>query len=371
MTKYEYLIELAKKLEALNIKSDDIYPETRRLVGFYQEMIEDRMEDGISEEEAVAGMEPIEDIVERVRREFSTPEIVVGPDAPPAPDTPDAPEAPAEPGATARADGEYTYMTRTFDVEAVRRVSIVDQNRSVNIQGGDGFKIAYVDGPDGHYDVTFAGGQLVVRFIANPWGGFRSLFGPRNWKVYPFVLTLPSKYRGDVDARTTNGSMEAARVDVDGTITLRTSNGKITAEEVATQRAKFTTSNGGIRLRSVAAQSVVAESSNARIESESVAADEVVLKTSNGANEARSIAGKKVKVETHNGHLTVEDIAGEDISLYSSNGAVTGTIKGKISDYAITSRTSNGKNNLPPVSEGKKKLEVRTSNARIDIQFAE
>lgn len=367
MTKYEYLIELAKKLEALNINGDDLYPETRRLVGFYQEMIEDRMEDGISEEEAVAGMEPVDEIVARVKREFQAPEIVVGPDAPA---ESAAPEASGEPGTSARADGKYTYMTKTFDAAGVRRVSVVDQNRSVNVVGGDQLRIEYVDGPDGHYEVGLEGGELIVRFIANPWGSFRSIFGPRTWQAHPFTLTLPKEYPGEVDARTTNGSMSAARVGVSESVTLRTSNGKITAEDISSKRVKIATSNGGIRLRSVAGRSVVAESSNARIESESVAADEIVLKTSNGANEARSIAGTHVRIETHNGHLTVDGVAGDDISLSSSNGAVTGTIKGSMSDYAITSRTSNGKNNLPPVSEGKKKLDVRTSNARIDIQFA-
>ena len=138
---------------------------------------------------------------------------------------------------------------------------------------------------------------------------------------------------------------------------------------MAARSARFTTTNGGIRLRDVAAHSVVAESSNAKIESEGVEGDEVILKTSNGANEARGVTAKRVKIETRNGHLSVESVAGDDISLSSSNGGISGTIAGTMADYAITSRTSNGKNNLPPVSEGKKKLEVRTSNARIDIQF--
>lgn len=378
MTKYEYLIELAKKLEALNLKSDDIYPETRRLVGFYQEMIEDRMEDGISEEEAVAGMEEIDDIVARVRREFSTPEIVVGPDQPDpdvvGPDQPereeaqDAPEG--EPRTTARAEGKYTYMTKTFDEKMLKRVSLVDQNHGISILEGEALELSYVDGPDGHYEVEFSGGRLSVRFIANQWSGIRSLFGVRNVQNNPFTLTLPKGFAGEADLRTTNGAISVLHAHA-GVLTLRTSNGRITAEDVAAQRVKFATSNGGINLMRIAAKSVVAESSNARIEAESIAADEVVLKTSNGANEARSIAGKQVRIETNNGHVKVDDVAGTDIRLSSSNGSITGTIKGRLEDYAITSRTSNGKNNLPVVSEGAKKLDARTSNARIDVQFVQ
>ncbi len=365
MTKNEYLIELAKKLEALKIESDDMYPEMRRLVGFYQEMIEDKVEDGVPEEEAVAGLEKIDDIVERVRREFQTPEIVVGPDAP------EDEEESTEPGTHARADGKYTHMTKSFDAKRVRRVSVVDQNRSVNVVGGTELKVDYVDGPDGHYDVICEGDTLSIRFVANQWGGFRSLFGVRSWQTYPINLTLPSQYEGEVDARTTNGSVSATNVGVNGSLVLRTSNGKITAEDVAVQRIKLSTSNGGIRLKNIAGKSVVAESSNARIESDVVAADELVLKTSNGANDARTVTGKRLKIETRNGHLAVEDVGGENISLSSSNGAITGTIVGKMTDFAVTSRTSNGKNNLPAASEGPKKLDVRTSNARIDIQFTE
>ncbi|MGI6240122.1 MAG: DUF4097 family beta strand repeat-containing protein [Christensenellales bacterium] len=361
MTKNEYLIELAKKLQALHVDTDALYPETRRLVGFYQEMIEDRIEDGLTEAEAVAGMEPVEEIVARVRGEFST--------------TADDAEgaAPAdgaeEPHTTARASGKYTHMTKTFKSADVARITVADMNRALRVYAGDAVAIEYVDGPDGHYEVSLEGGELIVRFQPE-FSWLRPFFGIRAPKDTTFKLTVPRDFAGLLDLRTTNGSVTASRITAEG-LTLRSSNGKLTAEEIRVSgNLHLKTTNGGVSVRALAAREITCETTNGRLEAEDVAAvGAAVLTTVNGANSARGVAGEGVRIETRNGHLSVAGIRGDAIYLASSNGAITGSVCGKLEDYAVSSRTSNGKSNLPAASEGEKQLEVRTSNARIDISF--
>lgn len=70
MTKAEYLETLRNGLS--DIKAPDI---DNRL-SFYEEMIDDRMEDGMSEEEAVNSMEDISEILDSVLLEKSVPALV-------------------------------------------------------------------------------------------------------------------------------------------------------------------------------------------------------------------------------------------------------------------------------------------------------
>ena len=65
MTKLKFLLELEKKLSAL--PQEDI---EERLT-FYSEMIEDRVEEGISEEEAVAQIGTVEDIAAQILSEHT------------------------------------------------------------------------------------------------------------------------------------------------------------------------------------------------------------------------------------------------------------------------------------------------------------
>lgn len=64
MSKQEFLAQLRKELSGL--PQDDV---EERLV-FYSEMIEDRMEDGLSEEEAVAAVGTVDEIVAQVVSEI-------------------------------------------------------------------------------------------------------------------------------------------------------------------------------------------------------------------------------------------------------------------------------------------------------------
>lgn len=63
MTKEEYLSHLRYSLLALGISNVD------GRIEYYEEMIDDRIEDGMTEEEAVASMESIDEIIEASRLE--------------------------------------------------------------------------------------------------------------------------------------------------------------------------------------------------------------------------------------------------------------------------------------------------------------
>ena len=66
MTKLNFLLALHKRL------SDLPQAEVEERLGFYSEMIEDRMEEGLSEEEAVAAVGSVEEIAAQIATEIPT-----------------------------------------------------------------------------------------------------------------------------------------------------------------------------------------------------------------------------------------------------------------------------------------------------------
>ncbi len=70
MTKIEFIDALKKGLQGLSQADID------RSVEFYSEMIDDRMEDGLSEEDAVKAVGTVDDAVNNILKEIPLPKIV-------------------------------------------------------------------------------------------------------------------------------------------------------------------------------------------------------------------------------------------------------------------------------------------------------
>ena len=70
MKKYEFLIELKEKLSAL--PSQDV----KKILDYYSEAIDDRMEEGISEEEAVKAIGSVDKIADEILKDISLPKLV-------------------------------------------------------------------------------------------------------------------------------------------------------------------------------------------------------------------------------------------------------------------------------------------------------
>ena len=369
MTKNEYLIELAAKLQKLTDDPRKIYPELRSMIEFYQEMLEDKIEDGMTEEEAVAAMETPDEIVERLKKEFGEAAAIDY----------DEPEEPA--ANVGRA------MRREYNPEKVKRVKVTDTNHRVKLITGAQVAVNYESDPNGRYEVTFEGGVLALKYIQEKRSFFRNFFG---WPRIDSEVTveLPDGWQGTADIHTTNASISAG-VAI-GELIARTSNGAIVLEDVTARKISGGTSNGAIKIENVTCSDmelgtsngrIVANgicgsrakltSSNASVKVQDATVSDLMLKSSNGGIRVEELTGGKLHAQTSNASVMVEDICAQDITLITANGSVTGTINGKMGDYAITSKTSNGSNNLPNGTEGRGRLDVRTANGRIAINFAE
>lgn len=152
----------------------------------------------------------------------------------------------------------------------------------------------------------------------------------------------------DLGVKSSNGSVHAADLKA-ANLGLTTSNGSIRAERLEGANVGLTTSNGSIHADRLTAANLAAKSSNASVRVDTVSATVIDLTTSNGRIELQNVA---------------ESLA--DVALVTSNASVAATLPGSIADYRIVS--SGG--NLPKQkNSGTKSLRAKTSNGKINIDF--
>ena len=355
MTKNEYLIELAIKIQSLADRPADIHNELKAMINFYQEMIEDKMEDGLTEEEAVAEMETPDEIAKRLQSEFEAEKI-------PAPEV----EAEKTENVYAKACNESTLMRRVYDADTLNRILIDDENSGIHIKYGDVVAVNSYDNAEGFYEVVNNAGVLMVKYKINLRSFFRlPMFRKKRGEL---VLEVPRGWNGELVAITSNASIELEAEIRD--IMLRTNNAGIEITSATADRLRTVTSNGRVNVGNVYCREAEFITSNAKIDVHDVtAAKELKLATSNGKIVACNCSAHVFNAHTSNGGINVQQINANEMTLKSSNGSISGTLPGSMADYAITSKTSNGKNSLPDGTKGTKKLDVRTSNAKIDINF--
>lgn len=193
-----------------------------------------------------------------------------------------------------------------------------------------------------------------------------------NFQQCDFTISLPENFNGDIDVNTENGKITLDDISAN-ILTLKTSNGDFDVENIKSGSLSAKTNNGYIYVSS------------------SEIKDTAKLTTSNGAVEQNKVNVNDLSVETYNGKIKLYDanvnnnatlvtnnqeinfsnlsVKG-DLKLNTANGKITGNILQPMSNFSIISNTSNGHNNLPSnVTMGTQKMDVKTSNGDINIQF--
>lgn len=133
----------------------------------------------------------------------------------------------------------------------------------------------------------------------------------------------------------------------------KTSNSKISLENIHADHFLLHTSNSSIKVEDIAGGDVHAKTSNAKI----------LLNKATFSN--------SIDLTTSNAPIEVHELCGTFIKLRTSNASIKGSICGSIVDYNITSSTSNASSTLPThMNTGKdKELTAKTSNAKIHLTF--
>ena len=366
MTKAGFINKLTEALAAL--------PNTDReaAIAYYTEQLDDRIEEGMTEAEAVDSLGDFRDIVAALREESTQTAQYVAFDG----------QAQDTRGQSNRPE------PRSFVTDYRPRViELTDTNCAVEI----------LPAPDGILRIEYE----VTRWISaeTTCNDDRLVYTAREvFHVFHFDLIgrkptrlyLPADYLPDLVIKTGNAKLTVADVSFDtaelktgnaainlchltaNNLTAKTSNAAVTAEHITANLLKLTTSNGAIKTEHCTADSLLLNTSNSAIRTEHCTANTIDAVTSNGKNTAEHITAAVISLTSGNGRVDLQNVSAGDITLKTSNAAITATLPGSIADYRIESRTVNGKSSLPThKAKGEKSLNVTTSNGKIDVVFVE
>lgn len=268
-----------------------------------------------------------------------------------------------------------------------------DMNISVKKSSDDKIHITYFENDNEYYDISTE--NSVLKFTRNvEYKWYHYIFNI-DFFSYEMIIELPENYKCEMNlktsnskisindvslislnAKTSNGKIIASRIDCSENADLYNSNGAIDISDISLSgKLSADTSNGHIILENInTTDDIKAHSSNNKITLKNTVCNNIKCITSNGVITANDIfSSENIELETSNNKVSVTNLQfTNECSLTTSNGIITGTMPGKTIDYTITSQTSNGKNSLPEkLNGGDKKLRVKTSNGKIDINFAE
>lgn len=343
MNKEQFLRNLRRMLRRL--PADEL----ERILSYYREMIEDKVESGQTEEEAVRGLGDVHILAQKIlaenpnRRPLNVGKII---------------------GITALSllgvifvasialaclgisnygvhivngmsfqdkSGDYEYKTYQVKPDGVNLVDLSAEDKAIEIEPTDANQITvdYASNQYQQYDFSCKNGTLSIQ---NKEQGKWSGWGWNDSDAPRITINLPKNYAGDIKVETTNSYIQVKELQNLKNLNCETSNSYIKVSSITAQTVKFKTQNAAISLNSVAASS-------------------------------------QLTAETQNAAINLSAIESPDISLQTQNAIVSGSIHGREDDYTIDAQTTNAISNLNSRSGGSKKLSVETTNAIISVKF--
>lgn len=359
MNQYEYLKELRRCLSILDRVEED------RVIEYYAELIGDKVELGIPEEEVLSQLGTPRQLADKILAETQEDE-----------------------GYTEKvftvSDSEISSVKVDIDLMKVKVCYRQDDKNEI--------RITYYENNKHKPTVTTEDGQVTLKdktdFFSNLFN--TGMVNIKRGKLETIVEIPKNNKTLKINIETSNAKITAnnlnadslyletsnADIDISGEFTddvyCKTSNASINGENIKAHTVNFDTSNGSCNAETVLSHSLEFVTSNASINISSINSDSVRLDTSNNSiNLGDTIANDSFYAQTSNGNINTKGIDSDKIELDTSNGSIIATIIGKEKDFRIESGTSNGNDNISGRgnSSASKSLLAYTSNGNINIDF--
>jgi hypothetical protein len=348
MGKKEYLRRLGSLLRNLPAE------ERSRLLEYYAEILDDKIESGVSEYEATEQLGSVYALANKILGEnpnrrrvpaWKVTAIVAstvlavslvcwaGYSALSARGSGAQPKTGSwnfTPWAASGTDAAVEQKTYTASAGSLKTVTLSAENKEVDLIPVNSEQIT-VNYPKHAYDqYEFSSRNGVFSMINHT-----EVFGG-SWGFHTdddkIKVQIPAQYMGDITVSTSNGDISASGFAKLGTFDCETENSGISISDLSAQQVKLHTQNAAIALKGVTAQ-------------------------------------QSLTADTQNAVIALDGIAGPDLSLRTDNAMVKGVIRGAEEDYSVDARTDNAVCNLTNRSGGSKKLSVYTTNGLINIRF--
>lgn len=256
----------------------------------------------------------------------------------------------------------YTDQNLDYDGDAFTRIDVSFYNNPVVIKPSADDQIHIDFKTDQYEELTITEDNNILSIVVtSDWWDY--VKNPLHWFSFNNI--------------TVNRTVTIELPSVLYNITVRTSNGAISLDDLTLQSAVLRTSNGRINVRNASIPILTMSSSNGKLYLNDVISTTIELATSNGEIEMIDVNANAIDAETSNGPINGSGIISNDFRVSTSNGAIDVSIVGVFEDYKVKTRTSNGIVKINGSTYGNDTyhttktpyVEAITSNGNIRIQF--
>lgn len=382
MTKSEFILSLSEALAHLPGQ------ERVRVLEYYEEMIDDRIESGMTEEDAVAALGSIEEILKEA-----------------------APEAMRDRNTyfeTKNSRPRAGFFTFDGSVETLiaNSASAELHIRSEELPDGTTARVDYNLSGNEQCACSLVNGKLEVRYKSIKQRSFSllNLFSGSDASI-SITLSNPALVRGEIsassgsvdltglvftdslDAHTASGELDAHDVAVQRKCKLQTASGDITGHNLTCgELLEVHTASGDTDLFAIRAGKISAGTASADLTLANVECDELNTESASGDVEVRNIKSSAISLGSASGDLS---LAGAEcsgaIEMHSASGDIeirdctctgsislastSGDIDGRLlpaDHYSFSARSRSGDVNVPSTN-GRYPVQIHTTSG--DITF--
>lgn len=352
MNKADYLHQLNQALSGLTDTEKDA------AFHFCKEMLDDRMESGMTEEEAVAAMEPADLLAKKLISEIRQPAAA-------------APALAEEPVINGN---QWQKMQLTCAADRLNHIDLQAGNMGIKIllSHNNQVTLTYFTRAQNVYEARVEGDTLILqeqktenrRFF-----NFNIFFGGPKLEI---TLEVPRDLMASLKAFTKNGGISLEGPQMLTHVELGTTNGGMAVHNTQCISMDAHTTNGGIAVAQVETKQLFSfHTTNGGIAVKNcLSGENLTLGTTNGGVAVQNVqARQELSISSTNGGLKLNGLDAAAIRVRTSNSPISGSVKGPQSLWQIDSHTTNGRNSLPAYQDGQKPLSVRTSNGPIQMHF--
>lgn len=344
--------------------------EAFKVATYFSDMIDDKVEDGISAEAALKDLGDPKELASYILKEAYklTPELGKYVEQ-------QQPQAPVsfEPSVAANRQKDYTT-----DCANIKQINVNIKNIEINAvaSADDKIHLKYTESENTTFAVSESGGSvdLVMTSGGNDGFALKGIFGGKKKEAAPVVrVEVPAKYKENIQLVTDGATIQVQGVANANILECVTKNATLRILDTNAASIRARTTNHRLTVTNVNAEKDVdVSTSSASIDINKTIGESVTCKTTASEISLNDVEAKNMlQATTTNAYIAITKISGNYIDLRTSAGKISGTIIGNINDYSITSKSSGGKSNLPNIPFGVKRLSAVTSKENINITFQE
>ncbi|MCH5186302.1 MAG: DUF4097 family beta strand repeat protein [Oscillospiraceae bacterium] len=335
--------------------------EAYRVVSFFSEIVDDKIEAGISEDEALNQYGDCREFARKILKDCYNIEAQF---------KEYTEEETEEPAVVDENLNTYTAaMDNIAEIQVNSKAVDIDVIPSLD----DMIHVGYMENESFTKSFRVQGTVFVVDFMSNASDGILGgMFkGKKKDNLPNITIEVPVKYTGNIVLNNENASIRIANLAGADNLLCTSKNGHIRV--IDTNAASLTAKTSNFRI-TVTGVTILKElntmTNNGSIDLNKVSAEAITCKTTKSDISLKKATAKNMlQASTTDSYIEFVEISGNVIDLKTSNGRISGTIAGNIDEYSITSKSSGGKSNLPNIPFGVKRLSAVTSKENIYITF--